>query len=148
MGLPSRLLARVPAGIRTQSSDAMLVILGLPAGISSLLGTTESRALDSALPWLAVKGWALALIVGCVAWLVGITGVRLYGDVIVLTRLAPYRFGLHLLALAALVYGSAILLLTGWDGIAAAFYVLAFGCGTFLKALDLARIQRRAVDRG
>lgn len=147
MGLQARTLARVPAGIRTQSSDAMLVILGLPAGVSALLGTTESRALDAALPWIAVKCWALALLVGCVSWLVGITGVRLYGDVIVLTRLPPYRFGLHLLALASLVYGSAILLLTGWDGIAASFYVLAFAAGTYLKAVDLARIQRRAADR-
>jgi hypothetical protein len=141
-----RLIERVPAGIRTQPTDAMLVLLGIPAGLSTLVGASESRALDTLLPWLAVKGWAVALLVGCAAWVVGLSGVRLHGDVVVLTRLAAYRFGLHLLAVASLVYGVAILMVVGTGGVLAAWPLLAFAAATWLKAVDLGRIQRRSRD--
>lgn len=146
MNFQDRCLSHIPAGVRTQSSDVMLVLLGLPAGVLGLIGQSQSRALDQILPWLAVKGWALCLIVGCVAWLWGIAGVKLYGDVVVLTRLPPYRFGLHLLSVASLVYGVAILLIGGWNGVLAAWPLVAFSSMTYLKAVDLGRIQRRAQD--
>lgn len=147
MGFGARVVDRIPAGIRTQPTDAMLVALAVPAGLATLLGATKSRALDTLLSGWAVRAWALALLIGCVAWMVGLGGVKLHGDVVVLTRVAAYRFGLHLLAVSSLVYGVAILLISGLNGVLAAWPLLAFAAATYLKAADLGRIQRRARDQ-
>lgn len=118
--------------------------MGLPSGIAALLGPASSRALDTLLPPWARPLWAVCLIVGCVAWAAGITSVRQRGERLVITRLHVMVLGLRLLSLAALVYALAILIVSGWAGILAAFPLLSVSFGTAVEAaVHLNRGARR-----
>lgn len=140
---PIDLLRYLPAGVRAQPIDSFMVMLALPAGTAGLFGPASSKSLETLLPFYAVKLWAIMLILGSLAWLCGISGVQLVGDVMILTRISCFRLGLHLLSGSSLVYASSILFVGGWNGVLAAWPLLGFSLATFLKAVDLERLRRQ-----
>lgn len=133
-----RLVRRLPVWVRTQPLDCMFALLGLPSGVISLIGVVRSRALEELLPWWATRLWAVCLLVGCVAWLAGASGVRERDGQLVATRLPAWMLGLHLLSLACAVYGTAIIVIAGWAGLLAAYPLIVGAAGTYIRRVDLA----------
>jgi hypothetical protein len=136
-----RLVARLPVWMQEGPIGSMCVLLGIPAGIAALVGPASSRALDTLLPVWARILWAGCLIVGCVAWGIGLTSVRNVGGVSVITRLPSMLLGLRLIANAAIVYAIAIIVVSGWAGMLAAWPlgVVAFGTTIEWAVLDTRR---------
>lgn len=129
-----RLVRHLPVWVQQEPLGVMCVLLGLPSGLAALIGPASSRALDTLLPFWARPLWAGCLVLGCLAWAAGITSVRQRGHQLVITRLPVMILGLQLISLAALVYGLAIIVLSGWAGLLAAFPLFAVSFGTAVEA--------------
>lgn len=135
----ARLVHRLPVWVQAQPLDCMFALLGILPGLASLAGLASSRALDMLLPWWAARLWALILVVGCGCWLVGASSVRERDGLLVATRLPAYLLGLHLLSLACLVYGVAIIMVGGWGGLLAGYPLLVGAAGLYIRRVGLAR---------
>lgn len=143
MGLQTKILRRLPPGIRVYPLDAMLALLGLPSGISALVGLASSRALDELLPVASRALWAACLIIGSACWLWGVLGTRIVDGLMEMRRVPIMILGLYLLSSAALVYAVALLMLSGIQALLAAWSLLAFSAGLYLRRIDLAAQYRR-----
>lgn len=134
-----RLVRRLPVWVQAQPLDCMFALLGILPGLASLAGVASSRALDVLLPWWAVRLWAVILLVGCVCWLAGASSVRERGGQLVASRLPAFLLGLHLLSLACLVYGVAIVVIGGWGGLLASYPLLTSAAGLYIRRVGLSR---------
>lgn len=123
----------------------MFVFMGLPTGLAAAVGLTQSSAMAEILPWWGIRIWAVALAVGCVAWLVGLTSVHEDSGSLVLTRLPAMILGLHLVSITCLTYAVAVFLFAGWLGLLTATLYLVIAGGTWLRRVDL--ITRQQGDR-
>lgn len=128
-----RMVARLPVWVQEQPLGVMSVLLGIPSGLAALVGPATSRALDTLLPPWARPIWAACLILGCIAWGVGITSIRQRGALLIITRLQALILGLRLISLAALVYALAIILISGWAGALAAYPLLVVSAATAVE---------------
>lgn len=134
-----RFVRRLPVWVQAQPLDCMFALLGILPGIASLAGVASSKALETLLPWWAVRLWAVILLVGCVCWLAGASSVRERDGQLVATRLPAYLLGLHLLSLACLVFGTAIIVIGGWAGLLAAYPLLVGAAGLYIRRVGLSR---------
>lgn len=134
-----RLVRRLPIWVQAQPLDCMFAMLGILPGLASLAGLASSRALDLLLPWWAVRLWAAILLIGCACWLAGASSVKERDGQLVATRLPAFLLGLHLLSLACLVFGAAIIVIGGWGGLLAAYPLLVGAAGLYIRRVGLAR---------
>ncbi|MFI9552657.1 hypothetical protein [Nonomuraea endophytica] len=141
MSLQQRLVGRLPAWVRTQPIDAMFALFGLPSGLTLLAGQARSRALETVLPLWANYLWGVCLVLGCAAYLIGLTSGRFRDGRLVITRIAALVFALQVLSPAALVYGLTILLVSGWGGLLAAWFPLVAAAATWIRRVELQREQ-------
>lgn len=143
MGIQIKLVRKLPRGIQHFPLDFTFVVLGIPSAFVSLLGLTESKALDEALPGWADTAWALTLLVGCVCWGIGVFSTRAADErTVLITRVPVMVLGLSLVSVASFVYGIALLLSVGWNGLLAAVPLLAFSFGTYIRRVSLVSRSR------
>jgi len=149
MGFQARLLKRLPIGVRVYPLDLTFSVLGIPSGITSLIGLAPSRALG-VMPPVAEKAWAVILIVGCLAWAVGTLTTKEIGRNVVITRIELMIFGLTLVSIASFVYAFAMIALNGLVGILPGVPLFTFAIGTYIRRIDLlGRItDRESEDNG
>lgn len=114
----------------------MFVFLGLPSSLAAVVGVARSSALDVVLPWWGPRLWSIALFVGCVAWLVGLTSIKETKDALVLTRMPSLLLGLHLVSITCLTYAAVVIVFAGWSGTLAATSYLVVSMGTWLRRVD------------
>lgn len=139
MSLQQRLVGRLPVWARTQPIDVMFALLGIPSGVAALSGIARSRALALLLPHWATYLWGVCLVAGCIAYLAGLTSLRERDGHLVITRLPVLLFGLQILSPAALVYGVAIIVISGWAGLLAAWPLLVAAIATWIRRVELTR---------
>jgi purine-cytosine permease-like protein len=118
--------------------DTLFALMGLVSSIASLVGLSEPSSLTKVLPWWGPILWSLALFVGCVAWLIGLTSIKENNGHLVLTRMPALILGLYLVSVATLVYGIALLIFAGWTAAVAALIMFATSGGTYLRRVDFA----------
>jgi hypothetical protein len=116
--------------------DVMFVFLGIPSGILNLAGLARSNALVNVLPGWGTKVWAVAILAGCVMWLVGLTSITENNGHLVLTRMPALLLGLYLVSLTTLVYGVALIVFSGWSGFLASVPLFVISGGTWLRRVD------------
>jgi CHASE2 domain-containing sensor protein len=117
--------------------DIMFVMLGIPTGIFLLTNIAYSRPLQILPKWSEFL-WAVMLLVGCTAWLIGIvTTVQNENNEIIIRQAPIMIFGLRLVGTAALVYGLALIVIGGWSGFIAAISYLTVAGGTYVRSVDL-----------
>jgi hypothetical protein len=114
----------------------MFVFLGIPSGLLNIAGLTRSNALASVLPWWGVKVWSVAILAGCVMWLIGLTGITANNGHLVLTRMPALLLGLYLVSMTTLTYGIALIVAAGWGGVLAAVPLFVVAGGTWLRRVD------------
>jgi len=136
MGFQSRMLRRLPLGVRVYPLDMTFCFLGVPSAVFSLIGFSTSRAL-SVLPQWAEIGWAVMLLVGCLTWAIGTLTTRKVGNDIVITRVELMIFGLTLVSTTSFIYAVAMIVLNGTTALLAAVPLMAFAIGTYLRRVDL-----------
>lgn len=136
MGFQSRLLRRLPVGVRLYPLDLTFCALGIPSAIFTLLGVAQSRSL-TVMPVWAQYGWALMLLLGCISWAVGTLTAKQSGNDIVITRVELMIFGLTLVSGTAFVYALAMILVAGTSALIAVSPLIAFAIGTYLRRVDL-----------
>uniref|UniRef100_UPI003F49920D hypothetical protein n=1 Tax=Nonomuraea sp. CA-251285 TaxID=3240002 RepID=UPI003F49920D len=136
-GLSARLVSRLPVWVRQQPIDAMFALLGIPSGLAALTGLATSRALMAVLPdWAAVL-WGLCLVAGCACYLSGLMSMRERDGRLVITRLGVLMLGLQIISPAALVYGVAIIVASGWAGLLAAWPLIVAAAATWIRRTEL-----------
>lgn len=140
MGFQDRLLAILPTGVRSHPLEASVSLIGVPAGISILFRISNSRALDT-LPSPILTVWALVWTIGCLAWFVGLvfSDENESGNEIVITHVPALMLGLWFVSVSALVYGIAVLFVSGLSGIFASVAPLCIAGGTYIRRIDLKR---------
>jgi hypothetical protein len=134
-----RLVSRLPVWVRQQPIDAMFALLGIPSGLAALIGPAKSRALTQVLPHWVVVLWGACLVIGCVCYLIGLTSMREHEGRLVVTRLPVMAFGLQILSPAALVYGTAIIAVSGWAGVLASWPLAVAAAATWIRRTELLR---------
>lgn len=140
---PTRwLVRRLPAWVRAAPIEVMVAVFGIPSGLAAMLGPASSRALAELLPWWAGKLWAVCLVAGCIAWLAGLSSVREVDGRLTVGRLPIMLLGLRLLSMAAAVYGTAIIVISGREGLLAAWPLLVLALGTAVRCADLSNRAR------
>lgn len=134
------LIKRLPAGVLERPAEWFLSLLSIVSGIGGLIGPVEQASLAALLPEFLHRGWNLALVLGGVAMLSGLSSIRYLPDRMgyAITRLAGYRLGCRLLGLASYVYAGALLWVSGFDAFFPAMGVLVFGLVFTVRLLTLA----------
>ncbi|MEV0237553.1 hypothetical protein [Nonomuraea sp. NPDC050786] len=123
--------------MRANPMDVMFVFLGLPTSLASVVGLSQSTALHHVLPWWGPRLWSIALLAGCVAYLIGVTSVREMLGALVIVRLPALLLGLHLISIASLTYAVVVLMFAGWSGLVPAVAYLVVSLGTWVRRVDL-----------
>lgn len=136
MSLSGRIVRKLPKWIRVSPLDVMFVFLGLPSSLAAMAGVAQSNALADVLPWWGPKLWAVALFIGCCAWLVGLTSVKENNGILILTRMPALLLGLHLVSITCLTYAAVVIVFSGWTGVLAATAYLVIAFGTWLRRVD------------
>jgi hypothetical protein len=133
------LLARLPAGLTERPAEWFLSVLSVVSGIGGLLGPVEQASLQALLPDAVHRGWNLALLIGGIALMSGLSSIRHVPGVsaYVITRLPGYRLGCRLLGLASYAYSGALLWVSGFDGFYPAMLTLAFALVFTLRLITL-----------
>lgn len=137
-------LDHLPPGVVERPAEWFLSLLSIVSGLGGLFGPVEQASLQALLPEAVHRSWNVALIVGGVAMLSGLSSIRyLPGrNGYVITRLPGYRLGCRLLGLASFVYAGALLAVSGYEGFYPAMLTLAFGLVFTVRLLTLAgRVQ-------
>lgn len=137
MGAQNRLVRRLPVWIRTAPLDATFCVLGVPSAALAVVGVVQSPSLTEFLPGWGRLLWSVCLFFGCLFWFIGLTSIKENNGHMIVTRMPVLILGLYLSSLAALVYGAALILVAGWAGALAAWPVLVFAGGTWLRRVDL-----------
>lgn len=146
MGIQNRLTRRLPVWVRTAPLDATFCVLGIPSSALAVAGVVQSRTLVEFLPGWGRLLWSACLFFGCLFWFIGLTSIKENNGHMIVTRMPILIFGLYLTSLSALVYGVALILIGGWAGVLAAWPVLVFAGGTWLRRLDLVSRFREEGD--
>lgn len=120
----------------------MFVFMGIPSSVASLAGVARSNAMANVLPWWGPRVWAAALLVGCVAWLVGLTSITENNGVLVLTRMPALLLGLHLVSMTCLTYAVVVVISSGLTGLLASTAYLVVAGGTWLRRVDLSSREK------
>jgi hypothetical protein len=83
--------------------------------------------------------WSAVLLIGCVAWLLGIISTRLdiETNTVIIGRVPAMLLGLSLVCIAALVYAVAVIVSAGWSGVLASLYPFAIAGGTYIRRADI-----------
>lgn len=133
------MIDHLPAGVLERPAEWFLAILSIVSGIGGLFGPVEQASLDALLPGFVHRGWNLALVVGGVALISGLSSIRYVPDQsgYAITRLPGYRLGCRLLGLASYVYAGALLWTTRHEGFHLAMIVLVFGLVFTVRLLTL-----------
>lgn len=142
MSLSGRLVRKLPKWVRVSPLDVMFVFLGIPSSLAAVAGLAQSNALADVLPWWGPKLWAVALLVGCLAWLVGLTSITENNGILVLTRMPALLLGLHLVSITCLTYAAVLIIFSGWTGLLAATAYLVIAFGTWLRRVDFSSRYR------
>lgn len=146
MNISGRIVRRLPAWVRLTPMDVMFAVMGLMSSVGSLLGITEPSSITRVLPeWGAVL-WSVCLLVGCMAWLAGLTSVKENNGSFVLRRMPALLLGLYLVSLAAFAYGVVIMIFAGLAGVFPGLTLLAVAGGTYLRRVDFASRFREVDD--
>ena len=148
MSIQGRIVARLPVWVRTAPLDATFCLLGLPSSIVAVVGLVQSAALTEFLPGWGRLVWSVVLFFGCLFWLIGLSSIKENNGHMVVTRMPIMIFGLYLTSTSALVYGITIILFAGASGALAAWPVLVFSAGTWLRKIDLATRFRQEGSEG
>lgn len=133
------LLEHVPAGVLERPAEWFLGLLSIVSGFGGLFGPVEQASLEDLLPDLVHRGWNVALILGGVALLSGLSSIRYVPRQrgYVITRLPGYRLGCRLLGIASYAYAGALLWSSGYAGFFPAMVVLVFGLVFTVRLLTL-----------
>lgn len=144
MNLQERILARLPSGVRAHPLETSLTILGVPAGITLLFRVANSHALN-VLPGPFLSIWAIMWTIGCISWFIGLvfSDENEDGSGVVIKHVPALMMGLWFVSVTSLIYGTAVLVSAGWNGILAAVAPLCIAGGTHIRRIDL---QRRIKD--
>lgn len=146
MGYQDRFVRKFPPWVLVAPLDAMLCVMGIPAGVLSAINVARSVSLIELLPSWGRLLWSLCLLFGCIAWLIGLTSMKEINGHTVVSRMPILIFGLYLVSLSAFVYGVALIVVVGLPGLLAAWPILVFAAGTWLRRLDLVGRFRRGGD--
>lgn len=139
MGFQNRLLAILPAGVRSHPIETSMCVLGVPTGISILFRLTNSRALE-VFPPPILSVWAVVWTVGCIAWFVGLVfSDEKENHDVVITHVPALMLGLWFVTVSALVYGVAVIVVGGTSGVLAAVAPLCIAGGAYIRRIDLRR---------
>lgn len=140
MGLQRLILGRMPAGIRAQPFEAMFAGLGILTAVFAAAGLTSSRALQVLPPWGVIL-WEVFLFLGCGAWLLGLLSARFEtktsAEVLVITRVPIYVFGLSLVCGTSVAYGVSLIILAGIGTSLAAVPWFMLALGSYVRRADL-----------
>jgi hypothetical protein len=136
MGLQSRLLRRLPLGVRLYPLDLTFCLLGIPSAIFTLAGVSTSRALGVLPPWAELT-WSVMLLVGCLAWGVGTLTTKKNGNDVVILRVELMIFGLTLVSTTSFIYAVAMIVLNGVAALLASVPLFTFAIGTYIRRVDL-----------
>lgn len=133
MALQSRMISKLPAGIRIHPIEGVFATLGLITATLAIVGGVSSAVL-ARFPWWGVVLWTSSLFIGCGAWLLGLlsTSVEKF-DTVAIRKVPIYTFGLTLVSGSALVYGIAIVILVGWDAGLSALTWFMLSIGTYVR---------------
>lgn len=133
------LIDHLPAGVLERPAEWFLAILSIVSGIGGLIGPVEQASLDALLPSFVHRSWNLALVVGGVALISGLSSIRYVPDQsgYAITRLPGYRLGCRLLGLASYVYAGSLLWTARFDGFFPSMVVLTFGLVFTVRLLTL-----------
>lgn len=129
------LLEHLPYGMTERPAEWFLAFLCFLSGAQGVTSAAAEGSLADVLPPVVAQGWNVALIVGGVALLIGLSSITpvQYGGY-VLTRLPAYRLGCRLLGLSSVVYAAAAVTVQGSGAVMTAVVVLAFA-GVFAVRL-------------
>lgn len=117
----------------------LVVLLLTNTGVSILTGTSVAPAPEVILWKGAYYVWAVALLTGALTMGVGLSSVRwLEAPVSYVMHAVPYyRLGMRLLALASIVYGIAIIVNSGKNGLTAGTMTVLFGALCLTRLISL-----------
>lgn len=138
MGIQMRLVRKLPAWVRLAPLDVMFSFMGLVSSITLLLGPARTGSINSILPRWGSLLWGVCLLVGCLAWLIGLTSIQDKGSAMVVSRMPYLIFGLYLVSMAASVYGLVVIMFAGWNGVVAGTSFMAVAGGTYLRRIGFA----------
>jgi hypothetical protein len=133
------LIDHLPAGVLERPAEWFLALLSIISGAGGLFGPVEQASLDALLPAFLHRGWNLALVVGGIALISGLSSIRYIPDRrgYAITRLPGYRLGCRLLGIASYVYAGGLLWTARFDGFFPAMVVLVFGLVFTVRLLTL-----------
>lgn len=139
MGLQIKLYRRLPVGLRLYPLDVTFAVFGIPTSVLSLIGLSEPSSIAELLPTGVNKAWSAVLLVGCLAWLVGVMSAQELEDkrLVLIHKVPVTIFGLWLVSSASFVYGCTLLVVTGWVGLTAAMSMFVICVGTTLRRINL-----------
>jgi hypothetical protein len=142
VGIQGRIVHKLPKWIRMTPMDVMFAFLGTLSASTSLIGLSQPSSLTRILPWWGPMLWSLCLLIGCLAWLSGLSSVKENNGHMVLTRMPALIFGLYLVSLSSFTYGVILLVIAGTGGLVAATTFFAVAAGTYLRRVDFASRYR------
>lgn len=132
--IPARIVRNLPIGIQTYPMDAVFCVLGTISGVATIARLFTSQALSAALPPWALYIWAGLLVVGSIAWGIGIMSVHHNGrGEVIITKVPVMILGLGLISVVTLVYGIAVISRGGTAGLIASFAYFAVSGGTYVR---------------
>lgn len=119
-----------------------LLVLCVVSGVPLIFGRVPAASVEALLPeWVAVS-WGVSLTGGALLGLIGSYWPRENYA----TALTVERIGLTLTGPAALLYATAIFLITGIDGFIAVGIVAGFGAACIKRGRDIGVIIARAIS--
>lgn len=132
-------LEHIPPGVRERPAEWFLGLLSIVSGLGGLFGPVEQASLEALLPDVIHRGWNVALVLGGIALISGLSSIRYIPDQrgYAITRLPGYRLGCRLLGLASYAYAGALLWTSGFDGFFPSMVVLVFGLVFTVRLLTL-----------
>lgn len=142
MSLSGRVVDRLPRWIRLSPLDAFLSGAFGAGGLLTLIGYSEPTSIEQVLPLWGRILWAVCLVIGCSAWIAGLTSVRENNGSFVLTRMPALLFGLYLISIGSVAYGAVVILFAGWSGLVTGVVLLAISGALFVHRVNLARRYR------
>lgn len=143
MGIQSRILDALPAGVREHPLETAISVAGVPVGVVTGLRVANSPSLDQ-MPGFGLTAWAVVWTIGCVCWLVGLVASeeREHGGGIVITKIPVLILGLWFVSITALTYGLAVLVFAGINGLLPSVLPLCVAGGAYIRRIDLQRRMR------
>jgi hypothetical protein len=132
-------IMHLPAAIVARPFECLIALLCFNSGVNILIGQSTPQSAEVVLRSGFYYGWATSLVVGAVAMAWGLASIRWIERPVsyIMNNVVPYQFGMRLLALAAFVFGGAILINGGWNGLPAASVTILFGSLCLARLVSL-----------